>query len=106
MARPTDYTIADDTGANVLADLNNVFTEGVLTTNKGSTRPSYAVAGTLFIEGNTLKVATSSSSSGDTTIGDITAANLGLLSTSTTVLNTLTVHRSKPPWKAILTQAT
>jgi hypothetical protein len=90
MARPTDYTIADDTGANVLADLNNVFTEGVLTTNKGSTRPSYAVAGTLFIEGNTLKVATSSSSSGDTTIGDITAANLGLLSTSTTVLNTLT----------------
>tara|TARA_R100000995_G_scaffold41328_1_gene19228 strand:- start:864 stop:2336 length:1473 start_codon:yes stop_codon:yes gene_type:complete len=90
MARPTDYTIADGTGANVLDDITNVFTEGVLTTNKGSTRPSYAVAGTLFIEGNTLKVATSGSSSGDTTIGDITAANLGLLSTSTTVLNTLT----------------
>ena len=90
MARPTDYTIADGTGAQVLDDITNVFTEGVLTTNKGSTRPSYAVAGTLFIEGNTLKVATSSSASGDTTIGDITAANLGLLSTSTTVLNTLT----------------
>ena len=90
MARPTDYTIADGTGAQVLDDITNVFTEGVLTTNKGSTRPSYAVAGTLFIEGNTLKVATSSSSSGDTTIGDITAANLGLLSTSTTVLDTLT----------------
>jgi len=90
MARPTDYSIADGTGAQVLDDITNVFTEGVLTTNKGSTRPSYAVAGTLFIEGNTLKVATSGSSSGDTTIGDITAANLGLLSTSTTVLNTLT----------------
>ena len=90
MTRPTDYTIADGTGAQVLDDITNVFTEGVLTTNKGSTRPSYAVAGTLFIEGNTLKVATSSSASGDTTIGDITAANLGLLSTSTTVLNTLT----------------
>tara|TARA_R100000231_G_scaffold88204_1_gene66816 strand:- start:690 stop:2162 length:1473 start_codon:yes stop_codon:yes gene_type:complete len=89
MARPTDYTIDDGTGAQVLDDITNVLTEGVLTTNKGSSRPSYAVAGTLFIQGNTLKVATSSSSSGDTTIGDITAANLGLISTSTTNLNTL-----------------
>tara|TARA_R100001086_G_scaffold194997_1_gene111805 strand:- start:31 stop:1512 length:1482 start_codon:yes stop_codon:yes gene_type:complete len=92
MTRPTDYTIADDTGANVLSDINNVL-QGLLTTNKGTdttnNRPTYAVAGTLFIEGNTLKVATSSSSSGDTTIGDITAANLGLLSASTASLSNL-----------------
>ena len=89
MVRPADYTIADGTGAQVLDDITNVLTEGVLTTNKGSSRPGYAVAGTLFIQDNTLKVATSGSSSGDTTIGDITSPNLGLLSTSTTSLSTL-----------------
>ena len=77
MARQ-DYTIDDGTGAQVLADLNAVFA-AVLSTNSGSGTPSYATTGTIFLDGNNLKVKTSSSV---TTIGDITTANLGLLSGS------------------------
>lgn len=74
MARQ-DYTIDDGTGAQVLADLNAVF-NALLTTNSGSGTPSYATTGTLFLDGNNLKV---KASNGITTIGDITTANLGFM---------------------------
>ena len=77
MARQ-DYDIDDGTGAQVLADLNLVF-DAILSSNSGSGTPSYATTGTIFLDGNNLKVKTSSSV---TTIGDITTANLGLLSGS------------------------
>ena len=90
MARQ-DYTIDDGTGAQVLADLNAVFA-AVLSTNSGSGTPSYATTGTMFLDGNNLKVKTSSSV---TTIGDITTANLGLLSGSgATMTGRLALQRS------------
>ena len=90
MARQ-DYDIDDGTGAQVLADLNLVF-DAILSTNSGSGTPSYATTGTMFLDGNNLKVKTSSSV---TTIGDITTANLGLLSgTGATMTGALALQRT------------
>ena len=90
MARQ-DYDIDDGTGAQVLADLNLVF-DAILSSNSGSGTPSYATTGTIFLDGNNLKVKTSSSV---TTIGDITTANLGLLSGSgATMTGRLALQRS------------
>jgi len=92
MARQ-DYTIDDGTGAQVLADLNAVFA-AVLSTNSGSGTPSYATTGTMFLDGNNLKIKHGTGTSDITTIGNITTANLGLLSaTGATMTGPLTLTR-------------
>ena len=90
MARQ-DYTIDDGTGAQVLGDLNAVFS-AVLTTNSGSGTPSYATTGTMFLDGNNLKI---KASNGITTIGDITQANLGFMNAGgTTMTGLLSLERT------------
>tara|TARA_R100000773_G_scaffold9177_1_gene8706 strand:+ start:8291 stop:9859 length:1569 start_codon:yes stop_codon:yes gene_type:complete len=90
MARQ-DFDIDDGTGAQVLADLNAVF-DAILSTNSGSGTPSYAVTGTMFLDGNNLKI---KASNGITTIGDITQANLGFMTAGgTTMTGQLSLQRS------------
>ena len=90
MARQ-DYTIDDGTGAQVLGDLNAVFS-AVLSTNSGTGTPSYATTGTMFLDGNNLKI---KASNGITTIGDITQANLGFMNAGgTTMTGALALERS------------
>ena len=93
MARQ-DYTIDDGTGAQVLADLNAVFA-AVLSTNSGSGTPSYATTGTMFLDGNNLKIKHGTGTSDITTIGNITTANLGFLSaTGATMTGALALQRT------------
>ena len=90
MARQ-DYTIDDGTGAQVLGDLNAVFA-AVLSTNSGSGTPSYATTGTMFLDGNNLKI---KASNGITTIGDITQSNLGFMNAGgTTMTGLLSLERT------------
>ena len=76
-----DYDIADGTGAAVLADINAVL-DAINSTNRDTGTPTSAVVGTMFIDGNVLKVKHGTNTTDITTIGDIRAANLGLLSGS------------------------
>tara|TARA_Y100001937_G_scaffold56803_1_gene78022 strand:- start:443 stop:2260 length:1818 start_codon:yes stop_codon:yes gene_type:complete len=92
MARQ-DYDIDDGTGAQVLADLNAVF-DAVLSTNSGSGVPTYAVVGTMFLDGSNLKIKHGTNPSDITTIGNITTANLGFLSaTGATMTGRLNLSR-------------
>tara|TARA_R100000231_G_scaffold70876_1_gene56063 strand:- start:886 stop:2721 length:1836 start_codon:yes stop_codon:yes gene_type:complete len=93
MARQ-DYDIDDGTGAQVLADLNAVF-DAVLSTNSGSGVPTYAVVGTMFLDGSNLKIKHGTNPSDITTIGNITTANLGFLSgTGATMTGALALQRT------------
>ena len=89
-----DYVIDDGTGQAVLTDLNAVFS-AVLSTNEGSGIPTYAVKGTMFVHNDVLKIKHGTNESDITTIGNITTANLGFLSTTgATMTGALALQRT------------
>ena len=89
-----DYDIADGTGAEVLADINAVL-DAIHSTNRGSDTPNSAVVGTMFLDGDILKIKHGTAETDITTIGDMTVANLGLLSASSaTMTGPLTLTRN------------
>ena len=85
MAQVADYTIANDSGANVRADLNNVFA-AIQRLNSGSSDPAHSatVANMLVVNTTTnlLKIV-NASNNGFITIGNVTQANLGLVVAAT-----------------------
>ena len=78
MSQVTDYTIANDTGANVRSDINAVL-GAIQTLNSGSSDPSANVAFQLSVNttSNLLKLR-NAANNGYITIGNVTQANLGL----------------------------
>ena len=80
MAQVADYTINNDSGANVRADLNNVFA-AIQSLNSGSSDLAHTatVANMLVVNttSNLLKIV-NASNNGYIEIGNITQANLGL----------------------------
>ena len=89
-----DYDIADGTGAAVLADINAVL-DAINSTNRDSGTPTSAVVGTMFLDGDILKIKHGTSTNDITTIGDMTVANLGLLSaTGATMTGRLRLERA------------
>ena len=78
MSQVTDYTIANDTGANVRSDINAVL-GAIQTLNSGSSDPSANVAFQLSINttSNLLKLR-NAANNGYIEIGNVTQANLGL----------------------------
>ena len=89
-----DYDIADGTGAEVLQDINAVL-DAIHSTNLGTNTPNSAVVGTMFIDGNNLKIKHGTAETDITTIGNITTANLGLLSgTGAQMSGALTLTRN------------
>ena len=78
MSQVTDYTIANDTGANVRSDLNSVLA-AIQTLNSGSSDPSANVAYQLSVNttSNLLKLRNAANNA-YITIGNVTQANLGL----------------------------
>ena len=78
MSQVTDYTIANDTGANVRSDLNSVL-GAIQTLNSGSSDPSANVAFQLSVNttSNLLKIR-NAANNGYITIGNVTQTNLGL----------------------------
>ena len=80
MSQVTDYTIANDTGANVRSDINAVL-GAIQTLNSGSSDPSANVAFQLSVNttSNLLKIR-NAANNGYITIGNVTQTNLGLAS--------------------------
>ena len=80
MSQVTDYTIANDTGANVRSDINSVL-GAIQTLNSGSSDPSANVAFQLSVNttSNLLKLR-NAANNGYITIGNVTQTNLGLAS--------------------------
>ena len=78
MSQVTDYTIANDTGANVRSDINAVLS-AIQTLNSGSSDPSANVAFQLSVNTTTslLKIR-NAANNGYITIGNVTQTNLGL----------------------------
>ena len=78
MSQVTDYTIANDTGANVRSDINAVL-GAIQTLNSGSSDPSANVAFQLSVNTTTslLKIR-NAANNGYIEIGNVTQANLGL----------------------------
>ena len=78
MSQVTDYTIANDTGANVRSDINAVL-GAIQTLNSGSSDPSANVAFQLSVNttSNLLKLR-NAANNGYIEIGNVTQANLGL----------------------------
>ena len=78
MSQVTDYTIANDTGANVRSDINAVL-GAIQTLNSGSSDPSANVAFQLSVNTTTslLKIR-NAANNGYVTLGNVTQTNLGL----------------------------
>jgi len=78
MSQVSDYTIANDTGANVRSDINAVL-GAIQTLNSGSSDPSANVAFQLSVNttSNLLKIR-NAANNGYITIGNVTQTNLGL----------------------------
>lgn len=85
MAQATDYNIANQSGANFRSELNTILA-AVVSQNSGSTEPTTTYAYQLWIDTGVtpalLKIRNSANSA-FITVGDVTAANLGLLSVAT-----------------------
>lgn len=85
MAQATDYSIANQSGANFRAELNQILA-AVVSQNSGSTAPSTTYAHQWWIDTGVspalLKIRNAANSAW-ITVGDVTAANLGLLSAAT-----------------------
>ena len=93
MAQVANYVIDNDSGANVRADLNNVFA-AIQSLNSGSADPSGTqVAFQLSVNttSNLLKLR-NASNNGYIEIGDVTQANLGLAKVSGTTFTGDVVH--------------
>ena len=78
MSQVSDYTIANDTGANVRSDLNSVL-GAIQTLNSGSSDPSANVAYQVSVNttSNLMKLRNAANNA-YITIGNVTQANLGL----------------------------
>jgi hypothetical protein len=85
MAQATDYSIANQSGANFRAELNTILA-AIVSQNSGSTAPSTTYAYQWWIDTGVtpalLKIRNAANSAW-ITVGDVTAANLGLLSAAT-----------------------
>lgn len=85
MAQATDYVLANQSGANFRAELNTILAAAV-SQNSGSTAPSTTYAYQFWIDTGVtpalLKIRNAANSAW-VTVGDVTAANLGLLSAAT-----------------------
>lgn len=78
MSQVTDYTISNDTGANVRSDINAVL-GAIQTLNSGSSDPSANVAFQLSVNTTTsLLKLRNAANNGYITIGNVTQTNLGL----------------------------
>ena len=93
MAQVANYTVDNDTGANVRADINNIFA-AVQSLNSGSSDPSGTqVAFQLSVNttSNLLKLR-NASNNGYIEIGDVTQANLGLAKLAGATFTGAVVH--------------
>jgi len=85
MSQATDYVLANQSGANFRTELNSILA-AVVSQNSGSTAPSTTYAYQWWIDTSAspalLKLRNGANSAW-ITVGDVTAANLGLLSTTT-----------------------
>ena len=93
MAQVANYTVDNDTGANVRADINNIFA-AVQSLNSGSSDPSGTqVAFQLSVNttSNLLKLR-NASNNGYIEIGDVTLPNLGLAKLSGATFTGAVVH--------------
>ena len=89
MAQATDYVLANQSGANFRSELNTILA-AIVSQNSGATEPTTTYAYQLWIDTGVspelLKIRNAANDAW-ITIGDVTAANLGLL-TSTTAAST------------------
>lgn len=85
MAQSTDYSIANQSGANFRSELNSILA-AIVSQNSGSSEPTTTYAYQWWIDTGVspalLKIRNSADSAW-ITVGDVTAANLGLLSSAT-----------------------
>jgi len=85
MAQATDYALANQSGANFRAELNTILA-AIVSQNSGSTAPTTTYAYQLWIDTaaspNPLLKLRNGANDAFITIGDVTAANLGLLTTA------------------------
>ena len=84
MAQATDYSLANQSGANFRSELNSILA-AVVSQNSGSTAPTTTYAFQWWIDTGVtpalLKLRNAANSAW-ITVGDVTAANLGLLTTT------------------------
>ena len=89
MAQATDYVLANQSGANFRSELNTILA-AIVSQNSGATEPTTTYAYQLWIDTGVspalLKIRNAANDA-FITIGDVTATNLGLL-TSTTAAST------------------
>ena len=92
MSQVTDYTIANDTGANVRSDINAVL-GAIQTLNSGSSDPSANVAFQLSVNttSNLLKIRNAANNA-YIEIGNVTQANLGLAKLSGSTFTGDVIH--------------
>lgn len=89
MAQATDYVLANQSGANFRSELNTILA-AIVSQNSGSTAPTTTYAYQLWIDTGVSPALLKIRNGADNawiTIGDVTAANLGLL-TSTAAAST------------------
>ncbi len=93
MAQVANYTVDNDTGANVRADINNIFA-AIQSLNSGSSDPSgtqVAFQPSVNTTSNLLKLR-NASNNGYIEIGDVTLPNLGLAKLSGATFTGAVVH--------------
>ena len=93
MAQVANYTVDNDTGANVRADINNIFA-AVQSLNSGSSDPSgtqVAFQPSVNTTSNLLKLR-NASNNGYIEIGDVTLPNLGLAKLAGATFTGAVVH--------------
>ena len=93
MAQVANYTVDNDTGANVRADINNIFA-AIQSLNSGSSDPSgtqVAFQPSVNTTSNLLKLRTASNN-GYIEIGDVTLPNLGLAKLAGATFTGAVVH--------------
>jgi len=93
MAQIANYTVDNDTGANVRADINNIFA-AIQSLNSGSSDPSGTqVAFQLSVNttSNLLKLR-NASNNGYITVGNVTQTNLGLAALAGSTFTGAVVH--------------
>jgi hypothetical protein len=81
MAQATDYALANQSGANFRAELNSILA-AIVTNNSGSTAPSTTYAYQPWVDTGVSPALLKLRNGANTdwvTVGDVTAANLGLL---------------------------
>ena len=93
MAQVANYTVDNDTGANVRADINNIFA-AIQSLNSGSSDPSgtqVAFQPSVNTTSNLLKLR-NASNNGYIEIGDVTLPNLGLAKLAGSTFTGAVVH--------------